>query len=127
MGRWQILNETPLIICDTGHNEDGIREILKNIAITPHQNLLMVIGMVKDKDIIKILSLLPKNAKYFFCAPNSPRAKPAIELVEEALNFGLIGDAYPSILDALKAAKQQASAEDLIFIGGSTFVVAEVV
>ena len=127
MGRWQILNETPLIICDTGHNEDGIREILKNIEITPYQNLLMVIGMVKDKDISKILSLLPKKATYFFCAPNIPRAKPAIELAEEALNFGLIGGAYPSIVDALKAAKQQASAEDLIFIGGSTFVVAEVV
>ena len=127
MGRWQILNETPLIICDTGHNEDGIREILKNIAITPHQNLLMVIGMVKDKDISKILSLLPKKATYFFCAPNIPRAKPAIELAEEALTFGLIGNAYPNILEALKAAKHQASAEDLIFIGGSTFVVAEVV
>jgi len=127
MGRWQILNETPLIICDTGHNEDGIREILKNIEITPHQNLLMVIGMVKDKDISKILSLLPKKARYFFCAPNIPRAKPAIELAEEALNFGLIGAVHPSILDALKAAKQQANAEDLIFVGGSTFVVAEVV
>jgi dihydrofolate synthase/folylpolyglutamate synthase len=127
MGRWQILSKNPLIICDTGHNEDGIKEVLKNIEATPHQNLLMVIGMVKDKDISKILSLLPKNATYYFCSPDMPRAKPANELAEEALNFGLVGNAYPSIVDALKAAKQQANNEDLIFIGGSTFVVAEVV
>lgn len=127
MGRWQILNKNPLVICDTGHNEDGIKEVLKNIESTPHQKLLMVIGMVKDKDITKILSLLPKKAKYFFCSPDMPRAKPADELVAEAASFGLIGDAYPSIDIALKTAKQQANPDDLIFIGGSTFVVAEVV
>lgn len=127
MGRWQILGEQPLIICDTGHNEDGISEVLKNIEATPHQNLLMVIGMVKDKDISKILSLLPKNATYFFCSPDIPRAKPSKELAQEAANYGLIGDAYPDIKTALSAAKKQADANDFIFIGGSTFVVAEVV
>jgi dihydrofolate synthase/folylpolyglutamate synthase len=127
MGRWQILGENPLIICDTGHNEDGIKEVLKNIKATPHQNLLMVIGMVKDKDISKILSLLPKNATYFFCSPDIPRAKPAEELAREAAIFGLIGEPYLSIKSALIAAKNKASYQDLIFIGGSTFVVAEVV
>ncbi len=127
MGRWQILQENPLIICDTGHNEDGITEVLKNIAATPHQNLLIVIGMVKDKDIQKILTLLPKNAKYFFCAPDMPRAKSADELMLEAQSFGLIGEAYPSVKSALIAAKFEATKNDLIFIGGSTFVVSEVV
>jgi dihydrofolate synthase/folylpolyglutamate synthase len=127
MGRWQIMNENPLIICDTGHNEDGISEVLKNIKETPHQNLLMVIGMVKDKEISKILSLLPKQAHYFFCAPDMPRAKPAEELQKEALTFGLKGEAFSSVKNALTAAKLQAKTQDLIFIGGSTFVVAEVV
>lgn len=126
MGRWQILGEKPLVICDTGHNEDGINEVLKNIALTPHQNLLMVIGMVKDKDIGKILSFLPKNATYFFCAPDMPRAKPAEELAQEAASFNLIGEAYSNVKSALIAAKNKASDQDLIFIGGSTFVVAEV-
>lgn len=127
MGRWQILNQEPLIICDTGHNEDGIKEVLKNIEATPHQNLLMVIGMVKDKDISKVLSLLPKNAEYFFCSPDMPRAKPAEELMQEALAFNLKGEAFGSIQGALIAAKHKANPQDLIFIGGSTFVVAEVV
>ena len=127
MGRWQILQENPLMICDTGHNEDGITEVLKNINTTPHQNLLMVIGMVKDKDIRKILELLPKNAKYFFCAPDMPRAKPAEELMQEAHSFGLNGEAFASVKSALIAAKFEAGINDMIFIGGSTFVVAEVV
>ncbi len=127
MGRWQILNETPLIICDTGHNEGGIIEVLENIDATPHQNLLMVIGMVKDKEISKILNLLPKNATYYFCAPDMPRAKPAEELRDEALTFGLKGEAFASIKSALIAAKYDAGTQDLIFIGGSNFVVAEVV
>ena len=127
MGRWQILNQEPLIICDTGHNEDGIKEVLKNIEATPHQNLFMVIGMVKDKEITKILSLLPKNAEYFFCSPAMPRAKPAEELMQEGLAFNLKGEAYTSIKSALIAAKNKAKPQDLIFIGGSTFVVAEVV
>nr|MBC7613731.1 bifunctional folylpolyglutamate synthase/dihydrofolate synthase [Pseudopedobacter sp.] len=127
MGRWQTLSEKPFIICDTGHNEDGIKEVLKNINSTPHQNLLMVIGMVKDKDISKILSLLPKNATYYFCAPILERAKPAKELETEAASFGLKGESFPSVLAALNAAKEHAKPGDLIFVGGSTFVVAEVI
>ncbi|MFD1631570.1 bifunctional folylpolyglutamate synthase/dihydrofolate synthase [Pseudopedobacter beijingensis] len=127
MGRWQVLQQNPLVICDTGHNEDGIKEVLKNIAITPHQQLHFVLGMVKDKDIAKVLSLLPQNAVYYFCAPAFERAKPANELAQEASGFGLKGHAYTSISAALEAAKNNATTNDLIFVGGSTFVVAEVV
>ncbi len=127
MGRWQTLQENPLVICDTGHNEDGIKEVLYNISLTPHQQLRMVIGMVKDKEISKILELLPKSAIYYFCSPNIERAKPASELQSEAFSFGLIGEAYPSIKSALFRAKIDSKQSDLIFVGGSTFVVAEVV
>lgn len=127
MGRWQVLQQKPLVICDTGHNEDGIKEVLKNIGLTPHQNLHMVIGMVKDKDITKVLSLLPLDAMYYFCAPQLERAKPAQELANEAISLGFKGKVFPSVSDALEAAKNEAKEDDLVFVGGSTFVVAEVV
>jgi dihydrofolate synthase/folylpolyglutamate synthase len=127
MGRWHVLQQKPLVICDTGHNEDGIKEVLKNIALTPHQNLHLVIGMVKDKDIAKVLSLLPMNATYYFCAPQLERAKPAQELADEAISLGFKGNVFSSVLDALEAAKNEAKEDDLVFVGGSTFVVAEVV
>lgn len=127
MGRWQTLQTQPLVICDNGHNEDGISEVLKNIELTPFQNLHMVIGMVKDKDISKVLSLLPKEATYYFCSPDLERAKPAEELAKEATEFGLKGKVYSSVKEALENAVKSAEKEDLIFIGGSTFVVAEVV
>ncbi len=127
MGRWQTLEKHPLIICDTGHNEDGIREVLSNISLTSYRNLHMVIGMVKDKEIEKILKLLPKNATYYFCQPDIARAKSSIELRDEALQYHLTGNSYNKVSEALEAAKANAHAEDLIFIGGSTFVVAEVV
>jgi len=100
---------------------------MKNISITPHQNLHMVIGMVKDKDISKILTLLPQKAFYYFCQPDIPRAKPANELQLEAREFGLKGEYYTSVNAALDAAKENAENNDLIFIGGSTFVVAEII
>lgn len=127
MGRWQTLNENPLIICDTGHNEDGINEVLYNISLTPHKQLRMVIGMVKDKEISKILKLLPQDAVYYFCAPDMERAKSAEELQSEASGFGLHGEAFSSVKEALAKAKAEAQKDDLIFVGGSTFVVAEVV
>jgi dihydrofolate synthase/folylpolyglutamate synthase len=126
MGRWQTLGTKPLIICDTGHNEDGIKEVLKNIKLSKYKNLHMVIGMVKDKDISKILSLLPLEATYYFCEPNIPRAKPVFELYSEATEYGFQGDYYASVKIALDAAKKNALDVDLIFIGGSTFVVAEI-
>jgi dihydrofolate synthase/folylpolyglutamate synthase len=127
MGRWQTLAKKPLTICDTGHNEDGIKEVLKNIRLRTFNNLHMVFGMVKDKDISKILALLPQEAKYYFCQPNIPRAKSADELYAEAKQFGLKGDYFESVHEALEAAKSNALKDDLIFIGGSTFVVAEIV
>ncbi|MFM6975479.1 MAG: bifunctional folylpolyglutamate synthase/dihydrofolate synthase [Sphingobacteriaceae bacterium] len=127
MGRWQTLRTHPLVICDTGHNEDGIKEVLKNIAATPHENLHFVLGMVKDKDITKILSLLPKEAHYYFCQPDIPRAKPVRELTNEAAALGLSGESHSSVKQAYETALNKATSNDLIFIGGSTFVVAEVV
>ena len=126
-GRWQTLQTQPLIICDTGHNEDGIKEVIKNIDTITFKNLHIVIGMVNDKDSRKVLGLFPQNATYYFCAPNLPRAKSALDLQNQALEFGLKGDAYPSVFDAFTAAKRKANADDFIFVGGSTFVVAEVV
>lgn len=126
MGRWQIIKDKPLIICDTAHNEDGIREVLKNIEIESFDKLHIVIGMVKDKDINKVLSILPKNASYYFCHPNIPRAKPAEQLKEEALSYSLKGNSFESVAAAIKEAEKRAGENDLIFVGGSTFVVAEI-
>lgn len=127
MGRWQTLSTEPLVICDTGHNEDGVQEVLKNIHNTAHNKLHMVIGMVGDKDSDAILTLLPKGAEYYFCQPNLPRAKPVTELAQEAQSKGLQGKSFLSVNEALQAAKESAQGDDLIFVGGSTFVVAEVV
>lgn len=127
MGRWQILKRNPLVVCDTGHNEDGIKEVLKNIRLQIFEKLHMVIGMVRDKDISKILGLLPPDATYYFCSPDIPRAKPVDELLQEASQAGLKGTAFNSVAEALYAAESKASEADLIFVGGSTFVVAEIV
>ncbi len=125
-GRWQTLSKKPLVICDTGHNKAGLTEVLKNIANTPHQSLHMVIGMVKDKDIDGVLTLLPKKANYYFCAPALERALPAADLAQKASKFSLTGQAYKSVKNALAQAKVNAKNNDLIFVGGSTFVVAEI-
>jgi dihydrofolate synthase/folylpolyglutamate synthase len=125
-GRWQTLSKKPLVICDTGHNKAGLTEVLKNIANTPHQRLHMVIGMVKDKDIDGVLALLPKKANYYFCAPALERALPAADLAQKASKFSLTGQAYKSVKNALAQAKVNAKNNDLIFVGGSTFVVAEI-
>lgn len=126
-GRWEILNRSPLTICDTGHNPDGIQEVLKNINTTPHKQLHFVMGMVNDKDSSKVLALLPKQALYYFCRPDIPRGLDAAVLLEQALTFGLEGEVYPSVKEALFAAQKNATADDLVFVGGSTFVVAEII
>ncbi len=126
-GRWQTLRKNPLVICDTGHNKAGITEVLKNIAATPHRNLHFVIGMVKDKDINGVLMLLPKNATYYFCAPNLERALSATQLSHQAHAYDLKGKIYDNVANALTKAKKSALADDLIFVGGSTFVVAEII
>lgn len=125
-GRWELLSQNPLIICDTGHNADGIREVVANLAHTNYNKLHMVIGAMRDKDLQHMLPLLPPHAHYYFCNADSPRALPAAALAEEAFVFGLVGQAYPSITLALAAAKTAYQAGDLIFVGGSNFVVAEV-
>jgi dihydrofolate synthase / folylpolyglutamate synthase len=125
-GRWQILGENPMIIADTGHNEPGIREILAQLKNYTFTNLWMVIGMVQDKDISKILALLPKDANYIFCNAQIPRAMPADQLAEKAYSFGLKGEIIPNVNDALTFARKNAGSDDLIFVGGSTFVVAEI-
>lgn len=125
-GRWQTLAKKPLTICDTGHNKAGLTEVVQNIAATPHQNLHFVIGMVKDKDISGVLAILPKNATYYFCQPNLERALTSEELSSQAKDFGLNGDTFSKVAAAYQSAKSNAKANDLIFIGGSTFVVAEI-
>ncbi len=127
-GRWQTLRNNPLTICDTGHNPDGIQEVLKNIANVPYRHLHFVLGMVNDKDINKVLSLLPSaNTTYYFSKPDLPRGLDAQALQQQAQAFGLRGEVYASVSLALKAAQHQAGTNDLVFAGGSTFVVAEIV
>jgi len=127
LGRWQMLQEKPLIICDTGHNSDGIKEITEQIKETPHNKLHFVFGTVNDKNLGAILKLLPKDAIYYFCKPNIERGLDGDKLEQEAHKFNLKGHTYSSVNKAFNMAKSNAKSEDLIFIGGSTFVVAEVV
>lgn len=125
-GRWQTLSTNPMVICDTGHNEAGFREILSQLETYSYKKLWMVLGMVQDKDISKVLSMLPKSAKYVFCEASLPRALPADQLAEKAITFGLKGETIPDINEALAYARKNAGKDDLIFVGGSTFVVAEI-
>jgi dihydrofolate synthase/folylpolyglutamate synthase len=126
-GRWQVLSKKPLVIADTGHNEAGIKEVLFQIEKTPHKKLHFVLGMVNDKDITTVLKLLPANAVYYFCKANIPRGLDAWELQEKAKGAKLLGNVFPSVAAALEAAKNSAGSGDLVFVGGSTFTVAEVV
>lgn len=126
LGRWQVLQNSPLVICDTGHNETGIIEITKQFKEIDFDNLHIVIGFVNDKAIGKILQYLPKNATYYYCEAKIERALNVMELKDLATKNGLKGSVYNSVDDALKNAKNDALKTDLIFVGGSTFVVAEV-
>ncbi len=125
-GRWQILAEKPLMICDTGHNEDGIKMVVGQLAKTPHKKLYVVMGVVKDKAIESILKLWPKEATYYFCEANIPRALDANILHEKAQAIGLKGEVIKDVNAAIAKAKAAADVDDLIFIGGSTFVVADI-
>lgn len=127
LGRWQILSQNPLVIADTGHNEAGIKEVLEQIKNTPHEKLHFVLGVVNDKDVSSILNMLPKNATYYFCQAKIPRALPVEELKQKANEFKLIGHFHTSVSEALTQAKLSAGKDDLVFVGGSTFTVAEVV
>lgn len=124
-GRWQQLGVAPLIICDTGHNIAGIKEVILNIERIKYDHLHMVIGMVKDKDISGVLRILPKHATYYFCRPDLERAMDASQLAEMAAEYQLKGEIFNDVETAILAAKKSAGEKDMIFIGGSTFVVAE--
>jgi dihydrofolate synthase/folylpolyglutamate synthase len=126
-GRWQVISKKPLTIVDTGHNEGGIIEIVNQLKKTPHKKLHIVFGMVNDKDPGIVLKHLPKKAIYYFCKAKLPRALDEKELAAKAERFKLKGNSYPSVSQALKAARAQTRRGDLIFVGGSTFVVAEVI
>lgn len=124
-GRWEQIGENPKIICDTGHNEAGVKLIMEQLGKESFRKLHIVWGMVGDKDSASVLKLLPKDAHYYWCRPDIPRGKDAHELKNEADGYGLAGIIYPSVQAALAAAKKEAAPEDMIFVGGSTFVVAE--
>jgi dihydrofolate synthase/folylpolyglutamate synthase len=124
-GRWQQLGGSPKIICDTAHNKEGLSIVLKQIAKETFAKLHIVLGVVNDKDLNEILPLFPKNAIYYFCKPNIPRGLDSAILLEKANSHNLYGSTYASILEAYNSARNTATKNDFIFIGGSTFVVAE--
>ncbi len=126
-GRWLQIGKRPRIIVDTGHNADGLQQVIKQLSKLNFEKLHIVLGMVDDKDITGVLSLFPQTAQYYFCKPDVPRGLDAQKLGAKALEHGLYGETFTSVKMALQAAKGRASARDLIFVGGSTFVVAEVV
>ncbi|MBN2775924.1 MAG: bifunctional folylpolyglutamate synthase/dihydrofolate synthase [Prolixibacteraceae bacterium] len=126
LGRWQTIGYNPLIICDTGHNEDGIQMVVNQLKNTAFKKLHFIIGAVNDKNMDRILAILPKEAVYYFTKADIPRALDENILMEMATMAGLIGNSYSSVQKAFEAAKKAANNEDLIFIGGSTFVVAEI-
>jgi len=125
-GRWQILRRRPLVICDTGHNKEGIEYVVGQIKKMRADNIHFVLGFVNDKDLSHILPLFPDNAKYYFTRASVLRALDENLLQKEALLYGLKGNTFPSVREALKAALRHALPSDLVFVGGSTFVVAEV-
>ena len=127
MGRWQLLGEDPKIICDTGHNVDGLTYVMQQLEEENYDHLHMVIGVVADKDLAAILPMFPVNATYYFCKPDVPRGLDAQLLANAAKEHGLLGKVYDNVQEALASAKANATQEDFIFVGGSTFTVAEVV
>jgi len=124
-GRWQQLGESPKIICDTAHNKNGLEIVLNQIQKETFDHLHIVLGVVNDKDLDEVLPLFPKNAKYYFCKPNIPRGLEASLLQEKASEHELKGDIYNSVTEAYDAARNNSTKNDFIYIGGSTFVVAE--
>jgi dihydrofolate synthase/folylpolyglutamate synthase len=127
MGRWQVINKKPLAIADTGHNVAGINEVKRQLAETKFEKLHFVLSVVNDKDIEGILELLPKDAEYYYCKADIPRGLSAEILAEKATNCGLNGKVYNSVKEAYAAACNNAKENDLVFVGGSNFTVAEVV
>ena len=125
IGRWMFLNKTPLILADSAHNVDGLKLVMKELKKLPHEHLHLVLGTVMDKDPTKVLKLLPKKATYYFAKANIPRGMNANELMKIASKNGLKGSSHSSVSKAIQTAKVSAKKKDLIYIGGSIFVVAE--
>ena len=126
MGRWQILNTNPTVVCDTAHNSHGLKIVLNQIAKQQYDTLRIVFGVVNDKDLAEILPLFPKRAIYYFCKPDVPRGLDALSLQEKSADFDLKGQVYNSVADAYKKALDDSAETDYIYVGGSTFVVAEI-
>jgi dihydrofolate synthase/folylpolyglutamate synthase len=126
-GRWQIIGRKPLIICDTGHNKEGLEYVINQVKKVPKSRLHIVLGFVSDKDLSLVLPLFPVNAVYYFTKALVPRALDEKILKSEASLYGLMGQSYPDVASALSQARTNAAESDMIFIGGSTFIVAEVV
>jgi dihydrofolate synthase/folylpolyglutamate synthase len=127
LGRWQVLKENPKVVCDTGHNREGLTYVMQQLSKEKFKALHIVFGVVNDKDLSTIVSLLPKKATYYFCKPDLPRGMDANELKQIFNKNGLIGEAYKSVNEAYQEALNKANSNDFIFIGGSTFVVAEII
>lgn len=125
LGRWQLLQYEPKIICDIAHNSHGIQNVVEQLLHEKYNNLHVVFGMANDKDIESVLQLLPKKAAYYFTKATVDRALSESYIKEQALNYGLKGSSYPTVSDAIFAAKENAEKEDVIFIGGSSFIVAD--
>jgi dihydrofolate synthase/folylpolyglutamate synthase len=126
-GRWQILQKRPKVICDTAHNKEGLVLVLKQLKKEQFKKLHVVLGVVADKNLDAILPLFPDNASYYFCKPDVPRGLSEVTLREKAIKFNLVGEKYASVKLALKSALLNANQEDIIYVGGSTFVVAEII
>ena len=126
-GRWQVLQENPKVICDTAHNKEGLAIVLNQLKKEQYKKLHIVLGVVLDKNLDDILPMFPKEATYYFCKPNIPRGLSEVVLQEKATNFDLYGKKYMTVKKALAAALDNANQEDTIYIGGSTFVVAEII
>lgn len=127
LGRWQKLSENPLVLCDTAHNEEGLKIVISQLKKLEYATLHIILGVVNDKDLNKLLPIFPKDAKYYFSKPNVPRGLNETELKNRAKHFQLLGNSYASVSEALSASKLGAKKNDLIFIGGSTFTVAEII
>lgn len=125
-GRWEILADEPKLIADTAHNKEGLALVLKQVLEEKYENLHIVLGFVNDKDLDGILPLFPKSANYYFSKPNVPRGMEATDLYYKAKDFSLYGKAFTTVGNALKAAQREAKQKDLIYVGGSTFTVAEI-
>ena len=125
MGRWQTIATCPTTVCDAGHNIGGITQIVSQLSRQSYKTLRIVFGMVNDKEIDAVLAIMPKEATYYFTQASIRRALPCEQMKEKAAAYGLKGDSYPDVATALQAAKAEAKSDDFIFIGGSCFIVAD--